>query len=82
MSTEQGISPTQELLIRGLRLFECQADTALGIMLMMDTEDRQWALMDWMVENRNATEVEVFQKAVEIWDATEPEDSPNRVFKD
>lgn len=58
----------QKYLIRGLKIFNCSEETILGIMILLETPEMQDEMMDWMVENRNATEPELFSKAVDIRD--------------
>lgn len=61
----QQLTPAQKHLILGLQIMGCSEETTLGIMLLLVTPGMLRDMMDWMVENRNATEPELFSKAVD-----------------
>lgn len=57
---------TEKLLIRGLKLFGLPKGSIILTMMLTDTEEKRWAMMDFMVNNQNATEKEIVQKAYQI----------------
>lgn len=56
------LTPAQKHLILGLQIMGCSEETILGIMILLETPEMQDEMMDWMVENRNATEPELSAK--------------------
>lgn len=47
---------TEKLLIRGLKLFGLPKGSIILTMMLTNTEEKRWAMMDFMVNNQNATE--------------------------
>ncbi len=60
------LTQTQELLIDGLKVFKVKKDLIIGILLMLQEEDQQMELMEWMSNHEGATPSQILQQATEI----------------
>lgn len=60
------LTRTEELLIDGLRLFDLTEEEQEGIFLFLETEEQQNKMIDFLLENRNATGQEILRKTKEI----------------
>lgn len=60
------LTDAEKLLIHGLKLYGMELEDALGIMLLLNTEQMQYEMMLWMVENRGATSSDLIGKAMDI----------------
>lgn len=60
------LTKAEKLLLRGLKLFELKRGNAMLVMMLMDTEQKRWDLMEYMVANQYATEDEILAKGHQI----------------
>lgn len=60
------LTETQKLLMTGLKVFGVENDLIVGIMLMLQEEDQQEQLMEWMAEHEGAKPEVILQTATEI----------------
>lgn len=60
------LTEAEKLLIHGLKLYGVELEDALGIMLLLNTEQMQDEMMLWMTENRQATTSNLIGKAMDI----------------
>ena len=60
------LTEAEKLLIHGLKLYNVELEDALGIMLLLNTEQMQDEMMLWMTENREATTSDLIGKAMDI----------------
>ena len=60
------LSETQKLLMSGLKVFGVENDLIVGIMLLLQDEDQQERLMEWMAEHEGATPETILRIATEI----------------
>lgn len=60
------LTPAQQHLIKGLKIMRVEEDEMIGIMLLMDTPEKQDQLMMWMSKNQKATPSDILGKAMEI----------------
>ena len=58
------ISEVRKELIASLMLFDVDDDTVWGVASMMDTDELANKMLDWLMENYNATKTEILVKAV------------------
>lgn len=58
------ISEVRKELIASLMLFDIDEDTVWGVASMMDTDELANKMLDWLMENYNATKTEILVKAV------------------
>ena len=58
------ISEVRKELIASLMLFDVDEDTVWGVASMMDTDELANKMLDWLMENYNATKSEILVKAV------------------
>ena len=72
---ENSSRETPKLLVRGLMIFGVEKDAIVGISAALQTEEQQYKLMDWMVENRGATVSDILEKTVEILDEYNSEEA-------
>ena len=60
------LSETQKLLMSGLKVFGVENDLIVGIMLLLQDEDQQERLMEWMAEHEGAKPETILRIATEI----------------
>lgn len=61
------ISQTQENIIQLLKCCGITQDAAMAIMFMLETEEQQEAMLDWMIwQDSPPTEEQLLAKAYEI----------------
>lgn len=61
------VSQTQENIIQLLKCCGITRDAAMAIMFMLETEEQQETMLDWMInQNEPPTEETLLTKAVEI----------------
>lgn len=60
------LTKAEELLLRGLKLFKLRRGNVILAMMLMDTEEKRWVLMEYMAKNENATENEIIAEAYRI----------------
>lgn len=58
------ITEVRKELIASLMLFDVDEDTVWGVASMMDTDELANKMLDWLMENYNATKSEILVKAV------------------
>ena len=58
------ISEVRKELIASLMLFDLDEDTVWGVASMIDTDELANKMLDWLMENYNATKSEILVKAV------------------
>ena len=63
------ITEMQKRLITWLVAFGVQKDTVTAILLMLPEDKQIYKLMEWLADNREATETQIFHKAVKIMEA-------------
>lgn len=56
----------QKHLILGLRLFDLTEEEQKAILLFLETEQDQVAMIDYLLENRHATKQDILTKLAEI----------------
>ena len=57
---------TQKLLLDGLKLFRVSKGQCMVIMMLMDTEEKRWRLMEYLQNHLNASEEEIMTQARRI----------------
>ena len=57
---------TQKLLLAGLKLFRVSKGQCMVIMMLMDTEEKRWSLMEYLQNHLNASEEEIMTQARRI----------------
>ena len=61
------LSETQKLLIRGLMLFPVSEENQEAIFLFLfKSEENMWSMMDFLANNRDATEQQILKKLENI----------------
>ena len=60
------LTKAEKILLRGLKLFGLRRGNAMLVMMLMDTEQKRWNLMEYMVANQYATEDEILAIANQI----------------
>jgi len=60
------LSITEKLLLDGLRLFQLSKGNCILVMMLMDTDEKRWILMDYLTNTLNATENQIVDKAYRI----------------
>ncbi len=61
------LTETQKLLIRGLRLFPISEENQEAVFLFLfKCEEKMWEMMDFLAENKEATEQQIMKKLTEI----------------
>ena len=60
------ITKAEKLLLNGLKLFGLGRGNALLVMMLMDTEQKRWNLMEYMVANQYAKEDEIIDITYQI----------------
>ena len=70
------LTQREKLLIRGLRLFNVEADAVPGIVLSLPEPEQQDKLILWMSEHKNATTPEILRKTAELAGEKTEENSP------
>ena len=61
------LTETQKLLFRGLRLFPISEENQEAIFLFLfKSEEKMWEMMDFLVENREAKELQIMEKLENI----------------
>lgn len=64
---EATISQTQENIIQLLKCCGVSIGAAMAIMFMLETEEQQDAMLNWMIDQSEApTEEQLLRKAIEI----------------
>ena len=58
------LTSKEKLLIRGLMLFKLKKETMEMIFVLLETDEQRMAMMEFMAENREATEQDILQ---ELW---------------
>lgn len=58
------LTKIEDLLLRGLMLFELRRETVGTIFALLEKEEEQMAMIDYLAENREATEQVILQ---ELW---------------
>ena len=56
----------QKHLILGLRLFDLTEEEQKAILLLLETEKEQVAMIDYLLENQHATQQDILTKLAEI----------------
>ena len=56
----------EELLIDGLMMFNVKKEEIMGIMLLLDTAEKQDLMLEYMKNNKTASERELMRKALQI----------------
>ena len=64
------LTESQKLLIRGLRFFDLTEEEQEAIFLFLQTEEQQWAMMDYLVDHRHATGQDVLKELSRILKTT------------
>lgn len=61
------LTETQKLLIRGLRLFPISEENQEAVFLFLfKSEEKMWEMMDFLAENKEATEQQIMKKLTDI----------------
>ncbi len=60
------LTKAEKLLLQGLKIFGLRRGNAMLVMMLMDTEQKRWDLMEYMVANQYATEEEIMDVAHRI----------------
>ena len=61
------LTETQKLLFRGLRLFPISEENQEAIFLFLfKSKEKMWEMMDFLVENREAKELQIMEKLENI----------------
>ena len=60
------LTQTEKFLIAGLKLFDLTEEEQESIFLMLQTEEQQVAMMDFLAANRNATQQDILWEMVRI----------------
>ena len=58
------LTKIEDLLLRGLMLFGLRRETVGTIFALLEKEEEQMAMIDYLAENREATEQDILQ---ELW---------------
>ena len=59
---------TQKLLMYGLMQHEMEKDDRMGAFILLRTEKTQQEMIDFLLENPEATDQDILKKALEITD--------------
>ena len=60
------LTKTEKLLLQGLKIFGLRRGNTMLVMMFMDTEQKRWDLMEYMIANQYATEEEIIDVAHRI----------------
>ena len=60
------LTEIEKQLIHGLTLFGCDAVVTLAISMRLQTEESQEAMIDWMIEHRDASPVQLSEQSSKI----------------
>ena len=60
------LTQTEKHLINGLKVFEVEKEAILGIVAALRTEKQQWAMINYLVNNRQATQSDILLELVKI----------------
>ena len=60
------LTPAQKHLVRWLKIMKCSEDETVGIMLLLDTPEYRDKMMQWMMDNPEATPSDLIGKALDI----------------
>ena len=60
------LTEVQKTLIQGLVEYGVGKEAIPGIILSLKTEEKQWEMIDYLLDNRQATQTDILMKLVEI----------------
>ena len=60
------LTEVQKTLIQGLVEYGVEKEAIPGIILSLKTEEKQWEMIDYLLDNRQATQTDILMKLVEI----------------
>ena len=60
------LSKAQEMLIECLQFLKISKDAIIGVMMMIPEDEQIAEMASYLLENRQATENDILEKAVEI----------------
>ena len=64
------LTKMETLLIDGLRFFDLSDEDQEAIFLILRTEEQQVLMMDYLVDNRNASGQDIMKEMLRIYRAT------------
>ena len=64
------LTQTEMYLIAGLKLFDLSDEDQEAIFLILRTEEQQVLMMDYLVDNRNASGQDIMKEMLRIYRAT------------